>query len=159
MTPRLPRSGIFWFVAQPGAEPQPARMAGLFAEKPANQKPSPDGYYQFPLYSDEVWPRVAAAFDFIGYRDQSYFPGGRVSCREDGGTSNFVSYTEKNGIFGMSRAITETFLTALQSGCLAKLTERIRNDDTLMLALRGSYVTRALSACASQPEINVGRNA
>ena len=59
-------------------------MAGLFAEKPANQKPSPDGYYQFPLYSDEVWPTVAAAFDFIGYRDQSYFPGGRVSCREDG---------------------------------------------------------------------------
>jgi hypothetical protein len=51
---------------------------------PADQKPSPDGYCQFPLYSDEVWPKVAAAFDFIGYRDQSYFPGGWVSCREDG---------------------------------------------------------------------------
>src|SRR5882762_1688295 len=40
----------------------------------------------------------------------------------------------------MSRAITDTFLKALQSGCLAKLTERVRNDDTLMLALRGNYV-------------------
>jgi len=40
----------------------------------------------------------------------------------------------------MSRAITETFLGALQSGCLAKLTERVRNDDTLMLALRGNYI-------------------
>jgi hypothetical protein len=40
----------------------------------------------------------------------------------------------------MSRAITETFLAALQSGCLAELTERVRNDDTLMLALRGNYV-------------------
>jgi hypothetical protein len=51
---------------------------------PVDQKPSPDGYYQFPLHSDEVWPKVATAFDFIGYRDQSYFPGGWVSCREDG---------------------------------------------------------------------------
>ncbi|MGY4432442.1 hypothetical protein ACVWWO_004919 [Bradyrhizobium sp. F1.13.1] len=40
----------------------------------------------------------------------------------------------------MSRAITDTFLNALKSGCLAKLAERIRNDDTLMLALRGNYV-------------------
>jgi hypothetical protein len=28
--------------------------------------------------------RVAAAFSFIGYRDQSYFPAGRVSCRAHG---------------------------------------------------------------------------
>jgi ADP-ribosyl-[dinitrogen reductase] hydrolase len=84
MSPRLPRSGRFWFVAQPSAEPQPSRMAGLFANIPGNEKPSPDGYFQFPLYSDEVWPRVAAAFDFVGHRDQSFFPGGWVSCREDG---------------------------------------------------------------------------
>lgn len=59
-------------------------MAGLFAEIPDNERSSPEGYYQYPLYSDEVWPRVAATFEFVGHRDQSFFPGGWVSCREDG---------------------------------------------------------------------------
>src|SRR5437867_4183729 len=57
-----------------------------------------------------------------------------------GGTSNLVTSTQTMDYLQMSRAITETFLAALQSGCLAKLTERVRNDDTLMLALRGNYI-------------------
>jgi ADP-ribosyl-[dinitrogen reductase] hydrolase len=59
-------------------------MVGSFAEITDSQKLSSDGSYQFPLYSDEVWPRVAATFEFVGYRDQSFFPGGSVNCRKDG---------------------------------------------------------------------------
>ena len=81
---RKPRYCIFWFVAQPATDPQPSRMAGYFSEISATDRPSPEGYFGCSLYKDEVWPSIAATYDFIGYRDPYHFPGGRVSSREDG---------------------------------------------------------------------------
>lgn len=40
----------------------------------------------------------------------------------------------------MTRAISDEFMKDLQDGKLAGLTRRIQTDDTLMLALRGSYI-------------------
>ena len=38
------------------------------------------------------------------------------------------------------RAISSKFMCDLMDGFLLPLTEQVRNDDTLMLALRGSYI-------------------
>lgn len=87
---RKPRYCIFWFVAQPAALPQPSRMAGYFSEVSASSQPSREGYFGCSLYRDEIWPSVAATYDFIGYRDPYHFPGGWVSVREDGSASYLI---------------------------------------------------------------------
>ena len=87
---RTPRYCIFWFVAEPAANFRPSRMAGYFSEILATDRPSPEGYFLCPLYRDEIWPSVAATYDFIGYRDPYYFPGGWVSVREDGSASYLI---------------------------------------------------------------------
>jgi ADP-ribosyl-[dinitrogen reductase] hydrolase len=86
----LPRSAVFWFVAEPGAEPKPSRMAGYFSKIPSNLDLLPDRYFNLPLYKDEIWPSVQAAFEFIGFRDDAYFPSGSVSCRPDGSASCII---------------------------------------------------------------------
>jgi hypothetical protein len=85
-----PRSAVFWFVAEPGAEPKPSRMAGYFSEIPLDLDLLPDRYFNLPLYKDEIWPNVQAAFDFVGFRDEAYFPSGDVSCRPDGAASYLI---------------------------------------------------------------------
>ncbi len=40
----------------------------------------------------------------------------------------------------MSRVISDTFAASLQTGLLAPIAERVRHDDTLMLALRGTSI-------------------
>jgi ADP-ribosyl-[dinitrogen reductase] hydrolase len=65
-------------------------MAGYFAKVPSDWNPSPDRYYSLPLYKDEIWPNVQAAFDFIGFRGENYFPSGSVSCRLDGSASYLI---------------------------------------------------------------------
>jgi ADP-ribosyl-[dinitrogen reductase] hydrolase len=50
----------------------------------------PDRYYNLPLYKDEIWPNVQGAFDFVGFRDEAYFPSGNVSCRPDGSASYLI---------------------------------------------------------------------
>ncbi|WP_245330420.1 ADP-ribosylglycohydrolase family protein [Bradyrhizobium sp. AS23.2] len=85
-----PRSAVFWFIAEPGAEPKPSRMAGYFSKLPSNLDLLPDRYFNVPLYNDEIWPGVRAAYDFIGYRDETYFPGGSVGVRPDGTASYFI---------------------------------------------------------------------
>jgi hypothetical protein len=85
-----PRSAVFWFVAEPGAEPKPSRMAGYFSEIPSNLDLLPDRYFNLPLYKDEIWPNVQGAFDFVGFRDEAYFPSGYVSWRPDGSASYLI---------------------------------------------------------------------
>ena len=85
-----PRSVVFWFIAEPGAEPKPSRMAGYFSEIPSDLDLLPDRYYNLPLYKDEIWPNVQGAFDFVGFRDEAYFPSGNVSCRPDGSASYLI---------------------------------------------------------------------
>jgi len=65
-------------------------MAGYFAKVPSDWNEPPDRFYNLPLYRDEIWPNVKAAFDFIGHRDESYFPSGSVSCRPDGSASYLI---------------------------------------------------------------------
>jgi hypothetical protein len=81
---------VFWFVAEPGAEPKPSRMAGYFSEIPSNLDLLPDRYFNLPLYKDEIWPNVQGAFDFVGFRDEAYFPSGYVSWRPDGSASYLI---------------------------------------------------------------------
>lgn len=94
-----PRSAVFWFVAEPGAEPKPSRMAGYFSEIPPDLDLLPDRYFNLPLYKDEIWPNVQAAFDFVGFRDEAYFPSGNVSCRPDGSASYLIDPALNNKAF------------------------------------------------------------
>jgi hypothetical protein len=41
---------------------------------------------------------------------------------------------------GALRAISEKFMCDLKGGLLLPIVQQIRHDDTLMLALRGSYI-------------------
>lgn len=81
---------MFWFVAEAGGEPKPSRMAGYFSEIPSDLDLLPNRYYNLPLYKDEIWPNVQAAFDFVGFRDETFFPSGNVSCRPDGSASYLI---------------------------------------------------------------------
>jgi hypothetical protein len=65
-------------------------MAGYFSKIPSDLKLLPDRYFNLPLYKDEIWPNVQGAFDFVGFRDEAYFPSGDVSCRPDGSASYLI---------------------------------------------------------------------
>lgn len=46
----------------------------------------------------------------------------------------------KDSTPGNSRAISKKFMIALKDGLLKPILERIKHDETLMLALRGNYI-------------------
>jgi hypothetical protein len=113
-----PRSAVFWFVAEPGTEPKPLRMAGYFSEIPSNLDLLPDRYFNLPLYKDEIWPNVQGASDFVGFLDAAYFPSGDVSCRPDGSASYLVDPALNTKAFRMAslpRAGTQARKTKAQS--------------------------------------------
>ena len=45
---------MFWFIAEPDAEPKPSRMAGYFSKLPSNLDLLPDRYFNVPLYKDAM---------------------------------------------------------------------------------------------------------
>jgi hypothetical protein len=144
-----PQSAVFWFVAEPGAEPKPSRMAGYFSEIPSNLDLLPDRYFNLPLYKDEIWPHVQASFDFVGFRDEAYFPSGDVNCRPDRSAIPAVNLGHDSDTVA---AVTGQLAGALygQAGIpqrwLEKLACRKQIEDRMAPMLRASKQARKTKA-------------
>lgn len=138
-----PQRAVFWFIAEPGAEPKPRAWPATFQER--NCTCLPDRYFNLPFCEDEFWRNLQGSADFVGFLDATYFPSGDVSCRPDGSASYIIDPAfNTKAFFDVLSTQTRTLLTYSRTN--AHLTHRSPPAKTTMPKLNQHFDGRASQA-------------